>query len=102
MVDDHDQVGELVGLVQVLGGQQHRRPGRGQRADGVPGDHAAARVETGRRLVKKQDARPGHQARGQVEAPPHAARVRLDPAVRRVGQVELIQQLSGTLLGLPL
>ena len=34
VVDDRDRVGEPVGLVQVLGGQQHGRPGRGERAHG--------------------------------------------------------------------
>ncbi len=101
-VDDRDPVGQQVGLIQVLGGQQDGGPGRGEPPHGIPRDHAAGEVETGRRLVQEQDARPGHQAGGQVEAPPHAARVGLDAAVRRVGQVEPVQQLGGPPPGLPL
>ncbi len=53
-VHQGDVVGELVGLLQVLGGEQHGRALGGQVAHGVPDPVAAGRVEAGRRLVQEQ------------------------------------------------
>ena len=78
VVDDRDPVGELVGLVEVLRGQQHRRALGDERADDVPHLVAPARVEAGRRLVEEQQLRGDDDARGDVEPPAHAARVVLD------------------------
>ena len=52
-------------------------PGRRQAADDVPHLVAAARVEPGRRFVQVEHPRPADQAGGQVQAPAHAAGVRL-------------------------
>jgi len=73
VVDDRDGVGETVGLVQVLGGQQHCRALGHQPLDRLPQADPAARVQSSRRLVKEQDLRFGHQRSGQVQAPAHAA-----------------------------
>jgi hypothetical protein len=54
MIDDRDPVGELVGFVEVLGGEHHRRPVRHDGADDLPQCGAAARVEAGGRLVQEQ------------------------------------------------
>ena len=51
-------------------------------ADGVPELDAAARIETGRRLVEQQQLRRADEAGAEVELAPHAARVRLHPAIR--------------------
>ena len=56
-VDDGDAIGELVGLVEVLRAQQHRRAQAGQRADDVPHLVARARVQAGRRLVEEHELR---------------------------------------------
>ena len=89
-VVEHDQgVGQAVGLLEVLGGEQHGGPAADQLLDDLPQVVAALRVETGGRLVEEEDGRPGHQGGGQVEAPPHAARVGLERPVAGVGQVEL-------------
>ena len=74
-VDHRDPVREPVGLVEVLGRQQDRRPLLHSGLDGLPELDPAARVEAGRGLVQEQDRWPGHERGGQVEAPPHAARV---------------------------
>jgi len=71
-VDDHDLIGDPVGLLEVLRRQQDRRAVRGQRADGGPDVRPAARVQAGRRLVKEQHRGRHDQARDQVQAPPHA------------------------------
>src|SRR5215211_8406953 len=78
LVDDGDAVGELVGLFQVLGGQQHGGAGVDQVADQVPEVPAAGRVQPGGGLVQEQHLRAADQAGGQVEAAPHADRVGLD------------------------
>ena len=56
---------------------------------------AAAGVEPGGRLVEEEHRRRGDHARGEVEAPAHAARERLHQPVGRVGEVELLEQLAG-------
>ena len=59
VVDHRDPVGELVGLLQVLGGQQDRRALAPQLAHDRPDLVAAARVEAGGRLVQEEHPRAG-------------------------------------------
>ena len=54
VVDDHDVVGEPVGLFEVLRGEQQRRAALDQLDDDLPHVGAAARVEAGGRLVEEQ------------------------------------------------
>src|SRR5207248_1944903 len=61
-VDDHDPSGELVGLVEVLGGQQHVGPRLEEGADRIPQLDPAARIQAGGRLVEQQEPRPADQA----------------------------------------
>ena len=77
----------LVGLLEVLRGEQHRRAQGDHVAYGVPDVGPPARVEPGRRLVEEQHRRSGDEAGGDVEPAPHAAGVRRHLAVRRVGDV---------------
>ena len=58
VVDHGDPLGELVGLVEVLGAEQHRRPLGGQRADDVPDQVAGARVEA-RSSARRGTSAPG-------------------------------------------
>jgi hypothetical protein len=95
VVDDRDAVGEVIGLFEVLGREQHRDPAELELADHLPHRRATCRVEAGRRLVEEQDRWPGDEARGEVEAPAHAAGVALHHAVGRVRQIELVEQLGG-------
>jgi hypothetical protein len=95
VVDDRDLGRELVGLLQVLGGEQDGDAVGDQGADHVPDLAPAARVQAGGRLVQAQDRRPSDQARGQVQAAAHPARVGLDRAPGRVGEAEAGQQLAG-------
>ena len=48
----------------------------------------------GRRLVEEQDVGPADEARGEVEAPAHAARVGLGGATRGLGQAEPLEHLA--------
>jgi len=95
VVDHGDAVGELVGLIQVLGGEQHCGAAGEQLADHHPDLDAASRVQAGGGLVQEQHARLADQAGGQVEAAAHPARVALDQLAGGLRQVEALQQLVG-------
>jgi hypothetical protein len=74
-VEDGDPIGELVGLVEVLRGQEDGDAAGREIADAVPHLAAAARVEPGGGLVEEDHLRRPDQRHGQVEAPAHSARV---------------------------
>ena len=101
-VDDRDPVGELVGLVEVLGGEQDRAAVGDQLADRGPHLAARARVETGGRLVEEDQRRPADQADREVEPAAHATGELGDLPVRGVLQRELGEQDRGALPGLGL
>ncbi len=74
--EDGDPVGEPVGLLQVLGGEEDGRAGGGEFADRVPQLLTAARVEPGGGFVEEHHpdgAGVADEARGEVEAAAHAA-----------------------------
>jgi len=99
-VDDRDPVGQLIGFLQVLGGQQERCPLALQFAHGGPDLIAAARIQARGRLVEEQHLRPGQQAGGDVEPAAHPAGVGPGRPVSRLRQVEPLQQLAGAAAGL--
>ena len=85
LVDDRDAVRQLVGLLEVLGGEEDRDAVVAREPlDLLPQRAAALRVETGRGLVEEEDPRPVHERERQVEPPLHAARVAAHLAVGRV------------------
>jgi hypothetical protein len=71
-IDDHDAVGEALGLLQVLGGEQDRCPFPGQLLHHLPQGDATSKVEPGRRLVEEQDPGRGDKGRCQVKASAHS------------------------------
>ena len=83
--------GEMVGLVEVLRGEQHVGAVGDQRADRVPQLDAAARIETGGRLVEQQQPGPADEAGAEVEAAAHAAGVRAHRPVGGVGEAQLLE-----------
>ena len=93
VVDHGDLLGELICLLEVLGGEQKRRPLADELAHDRPDLVAAARIQPGRRLVQEQHARAGQQARREVETSPHPTGVRARRAVGGVSQVEALEQL---------
>ena len=100
VVDDRDRVGQLVGLLEVLGRQQEGRALADEAADDVPHAEPAARVEPGRRLVEEQEPRSADQRAPEVQPAAHPARVGLDDAIAGVGEVELLEELVGAAPGL--
>ena len=93
-VDDPDPVREDVGLLEVLGRQEHGHARlAAHERDLVPDVGAALRVETRRRLVEEEDARAVHEREREVEPPLHAARVARDLPIRRVDEADAMEQL---------
>jgi hypothetical protein len=99
VVDDGDAVGELIGLVEVLGGEQDGCTGGDEDANDLPHLIPAPRVETAGGFIEKQQWGRDHDARGNVEAAAHAARVRPHQPVRGLSQSERVEQLAGPFLG---
>ena len=94
VVEDRDPIRELVGLVEVLGGEEDGDAAAGELADVVPHLPAAARVEPGRGLVEEDHPRRADQCHGQVEPAAHPARVRRDRPGGSVDEVEPVEQLA--------
>ena len=95
VVDDRDEVGEAVGLVEVLRREQDVGPARGQCLDREPELVAAPRVEAGRRLVHEQEPRRADEAGTEVETALHAAGVGAHESVAGLGEPELLEHLVG-------
>ena len=94
VVDDADAVGEDVGLLEVLRGEEHGHAVVGGEArDLLPQRRAALDVEAGRRLVEEQDPRVVDEREREVEPPLHAARVAADAAVGGVAEPDALEQL---------
>lgn len=92
VVHDRDPVGELLGLLEVLGGQEHCDTVVTHRLDAFPQRAARLRVQTGGRFVEEQHGWPGQHRAGDVESAAHAAGVRADHAVGGPGEAELLEQ----------
>ena len=73
MVDDPHPVGEDVGLLEILGGQENGHSlVVGEARDLLPQRGPALRVEPGRGLVEEQDPGRVDERQGQVEPALHA------------------------------
>ena len=101
VVDDGDVGGQLVGLVEVLGGEQHVGARRHQVADDVPQLVAAAGVEAGGGLVEQEQLGGADQAGAEVELAAHAAGVGAHQPVGGVGEAQPLEHDLGAGLGLP-
>ena len=95
VVDDREAVGERVGLLEVMRGQEDRGPQLAQVADLVPHARAGLRVQPGRRLVEEEHARAVDDAEPDVEAAAHAAGVGLGRAIGGRRQLERLEHLVG-------
>ena len=73
LVEHRDPVGQLVCLVEVLGGEQDGDPSRSELTNDLPHGATAARVQAGGRLVEEDHPGPIHKGHRQVEPSPHPA-----------------------------
>ena len=93
---------EVLGLLHVLGRQQHGRAAGDELLDEAPDIVAGTGVEAGGRLVEEQHPRAANQAGADVEAAAHPARVGLDELIGRVGQREALEHILGAAAALGL
>jgi hypothetical protein len=91
VIDDDDLVGQVVGFVEVLRGEQYVGPPLDEPPHRVPEVEAASRIDTGGRLVKQQQPRGSDQACPKVQLSAHAARVRSHQALRVLDQAYLLE-----------
>jgi hypothetical protein len=95
LVEDRDPVGEVFGLLQILGGEQHRGATLGELLDGLPYLEARLGVQPGRWLVQDDDRRIPDEAHREVEAAAHATRIGRHLPRGRLGQREPLEQVIG-------
>ena len=100
VVDDHQVLGEPVGLLQVLGREEYCRALCDETFDHGPHIRTARRVQAGGRLVEKEHSRVGNKRGGDVKASAHPSGVRLGRPVRRVSEAELFEKRRRALLEL--
>ena len=93
LVDDADAVGHLLGLLDVVRGQDDGDAGGAQRAHHLPHVLAQFDVDARGRLVEKQDLRLVRQRLGDHHAALHAAGQRDDLGVLLVPQRQVLQHL---------
>ena len=83
VIDDDRARAARLGFLEMVRRQQQRHAGRAQVGEHVVDAIAALRIDADRRLVEQHDARPVHDAAGDVEAAAHAAGELLDRLGRR-------------------
>jgi len=94
VIDDHDVAGQLIGFLEVLGGEQDIGAAGDEIADRTPQLHAAARVQAGGRLVEQQELGAADQAGAEVQPPAHSSRVGAYQAVPGIREVQCLQDGS--------
>ena len=87
---------QVVRLFEVLGGQHHGGAVVDQLGDLVPELGSRPGIQTGGRLVEEQDRRPQSHAGREIEAPAHAARVRVHAAIAGGDETEALEEITGS------
>ena len=95
LVDDHDPVAQLLGLVHVVRGEHQGGAALLEPEQPVPEHVPRLRVEAGRRLVEHEDARLVDQRAGDGQPPLHAARQVVDLGVALLLELREAQELVG-------
>src|ERR1019366_5979771 len=88
LVEHGDAVRELVGFIEVLGGEQDGDAVGNELARDLPHRVAAARIETRGRLVEEDDPRFAEQRHRKIKPAAHAARVLHDHLPGCIREVE--------------
>ena len=95
VVDDRQAIAQLVGLLEVLRGEEHGRAAGVDPAHLVPDRQPRGGVQTGRRLVEEQHIGRVDERAREVEPALHPAGIRFRSPVGRLGQADELEQLSG-------
>ena len=90
---DRHPVGQVLGLLHVVGGEQDRGAQLAQRGDQVPCPPPGGRIEPRRRLVEEQQLRVADQAEGEIEPPTLATGQGLGPGPCLVGEPHVLDDL---------
>jgi hypothetical protein len=98
-VDDGQAVTQLVGLLEVLRGEEDRRAPCVDAAHLLPEGEPARRVQAGRGLVQEEDLRLVDEGGGKIEPALHTPRVPLDPSIGGVDQIDELEQCCGPVDG---
>ena len=94
-VEDGDLVAELVGLFEVLGGEEEGDAVLAvESLDVVPEVLPGDGVESGGRFVEEDDRGGVDEGGGEIEAALHAAGVAADASVGVLGQVDDVEQMG--------
>ena len=96
-VDDRQAIAQLVGLLEVLRGEEDGRALLVDALHLVPDGQAAGGVQAGGGLVEEQHLGPVHERAREVQPALHAAAVALDAAVGGVLELDQREQLLGPL-----
>ena len=88
-----DVLAQQLGLVELMGDQQHRRSGLPQLSHRRPDLATGGRVEALGELVEDDQPRLVEQRQDQEESLPLTAAHARERALAQVGQAELLQQL---------
>ena len=95
VVEDHDAVGDLLHLVELMARDQHGAALAGEVAEEAAQPADAVGIEPVGRLVEHEHLRVAEQRRGQAEALPHAQRVAADLALAGIAQPDQLEHLVG-------
>src|SRR5579872_1078199 len=98
--EQSDAVADRLDLIEQMRGQHDRHAVGFQRADEVEEFARRLRIEAAGRLVENGEARPLHQDFGDGEALAHAARISLDPLLRRLGEAHAFQRFGDARISL--
>ncbi len=97
VVDDDDAVGQLLGLVEVVGGDEYADTVVAELADHLTDELAAGHVDPRGRLVEEGDLGAAHQRQGQGEALGLAAREAAHRGGGPLDQADPLEQVVGVL-----
>ncbi len=99
LIDDRDALAQLIGFFHVLGREEDRHLlFLVQAAQVLPHRVPRLRIEARRRFVEEEDARVMHEARAEVEPPPHPAGVGVGAPIGGILQLQDVQELLDSLL----
>ena len=95
MVDDHDVVGELLGLLEIVGGEQHRDPPVAQVRDHPSDELTTGRIDPGGGFVEEGDIGTTDEGQCERESLLFAARHRTPGGGTMIGQPDEVEQFIG-------
>jgi len=94
VVHDRQPVGQFLGLLEVVRGQDDRGPRGNDVADQTPGVTAALGVQAGGGFVEEEHIRAIHERQREIKPTTLATGQALDPDRRPLSQVDHLQRLA--------